>query len=396
MKSINALSDINVSRILRLIWQQRGISRVEIANILGIDKSTVTKIISCLDEIGLIHEVAQGTTGPQGGRKPIYLEIASKFVCVGGIEINPERFVCCLLDLYGTVLFQHQEVVTPATFEENGVEGIFYKAYKMIEYEAIKLGVSMVGIGVGLPALVNSDDGKIVCSVPLMVEEEYDFLEKISKYTDIPICIENDARCCCFGELMNRRDALVNNMVFLLAEYRVLQPMARAKKNLSVGLGIIMNGKIVKGPESSAGEFRSMLWENGNKGQFFSGEDSLASVLTDNDAINSVFFELAQHVAFLVNTLNLQVVYIGGIEQRYAEQIEEIIKERIHLQWPYKQKKNLIIRSATFGSLSVAYGAASMYIDQFFSLPSLSTPSEKGPSLLEYLSSISMKKRHQI
>ena len=46
MKSINAPSDINVSRILRLVWQKRGISRIEIASQLGIDKSTVTKIVS--------------------------------------------------------------------------------------------------------------------------------------------------------------------------------------------------------------------------------------------------------------------------------------------------------------------------------------------------------------
>ena len=168
--------------------------------------------------------------------------------------------------------------------------------------------------------------------------------------------------------------------------------MSKSKKNLSIGLGIIMDGKIVKGPEGSAGEFRSMLWEEGNKGQFFSGEDSLASIITDNEEINSVFYELAQHIAFLVNTLNLQCIYIGGIEQMYVERITELIRERIHIQWPYTKKRNLAIRSASFGSLAVAYGAAAMYIDQLFSLPSLSTPSEKGLSILEYLSSVSLKK----
>ena len=76
MKSINSPADVNVSRILRLIWQHKGISRIEIANELGIDKSTVTKIISNLSEIGIISEIAQGSTGPQGGRRPIFLEIS--------------------------------------------------------------------------------------------------------------------------------------------------------------------------------------------------------------------------------------------------------------------------------------------------------------------------------
>lgn len=392
MKSINSLSDINVSRILRLIWQKKGISRVEIANSLNLDKSTVTKIVSSLNEIGIISEIAEGTTGPQGGRKPIYLEITPKFACVGGIEINPERFVCCLLDLHGQVLFQHQEIIPPETFAELRIEGVFQKAYKLIAYEAIKFGVSMIGIGVGLPVFVDSENGLIQCSVPLMIEGVYPFIENVTKYTDIPISLENDARCCCYGELMNKYDNHVKNSIFVLTEYRVLQPMSKSKKNLSIGLGIIMDGKIVKGPEGSAGEFRSMLWEEGNKGQFFSGEDSLASIITDNEEINSVFYELAQHIAFLVNTLNLQCIYIGGIEQMYVERITELIRERIHIQWPYTKKSNLAIRSASFGSLAVAYGAAAMYIDQLFSLPSLSTPSEKGLSILEYLSSVSLKK----
>ena len=392
MKSINSLSDINVSRILRLIWQKKGISRVEIANVLNIDKSTVTKIVSSLNEIGIISEIAEGATGPQGGRKPIFLEISPKFACVGGVEINPERFVCCLLDLHGAVLFQHQETIPPEVFAEIRIEGIFQKAYKLIAYEAIKLGVSMIGIGVGLPALVNSDKGTIECSVPLMIEKSFPFIDYVTKYTDIPISIENDARCCCFGELMNKYDNSVKNSVFVLTEYRVLKPTSTSRKNLSIGLGIVMDGKIVKGPEGSAGEFRSLLWEKGNDGQFLSGEDSLASIITENESIHSVFYELAQHIAFLVNTLNLQCVYVGGIEQMYVEKIAELIRERIHLQWPYTKKDNLVIRNASYGNLAVAYGAASMYIEQLFALPSLSTPAEKGMSILEYLSTVSLKK----
>jgi hypothetical protein len=40
---------------------------------LGIDKSTVTKIVSSLDELGLISQLSQGDTGPLVGRKPIFL-----------------------------------------------------------------------------------------------------------------------------------------------------------------------------------------------------------------------------------------------------------------------------------------------------------------------------------
>ena len=381
MKSINSPSDINVSRILRLIWQKKGISRVEIASELGIDKSTVTKIVSSLDELGLISQLSQGDTGPLGGRKPIFLQISPSFACIGGVEINPGRYVCCILNMHGTVLFQHQESIQPGLYEKDNYYGIFFRAFEMIASEAEKLGIPLIGIGVGFPALVNSDEGLIIQSVPLMIHQAYAFAQEVSKVIDVPVIIENDARCCCYGEQLLSESHNIRNMLFLLTEYRVLQPTEDSKKNLSVGLGLVVNGRILKGPECSAGEFRSILWDEGNNGQFFSGEDRLESI--DNDVMQSVFFELAQHVAFLVNTLNLEQVYIGGIDKQYADKLMALIQERISYQWPYRIQRKYTISLASLETLSVAYGAAAMFLEQMFALPSLSSRSGTGRSVLK-------------
>ena len=381
MKSINSPSDINVSRILRLIWQKRGISRVEIASELGIDKSTVTKIVSSLDEIGLVSQLSQGDTGPLGGRKPIYLQITPSFACIGGVEINPGRYVCCILNMHGTVLFQHQEAIQPGLYEKDNYYGIFFRAFEMIASEAEKMGIPLIGIGVGFPALVDSENGIIIQSVPLMINEQFAFAQEVSRVVDIPVMIENDARCCCYGEQLLSEKHNIRNMIFVLTEYRVLQPTEASKKNLSVGLGLVINGRILKGPECSAGEFRSVLWNEGNNGQFFSGEDRLESI--DNDVMQSVFFELAQHVAFLVNTLNLEQIYIGGIDKLYADKLMALIQERISYQWPYKIKRKYSISLASLETLSVAYGAAAMFLEQMFALPSLSSRSGTGRSVLK-------------
>lgn len=381
MKSINSPSDINVSRILRLIWQKRGISRVEIASELGIDKSTVTKIVSSLDELGLISQLSQGDTGPLGGRKPIFLQISPSFACIGGVEINPGRYVCCILNMHGTVLFQHQESIQPGLYEKDNYNGIFFRAFEMIASEAEKMGIPLIGIGVGFPALVDSENGIIIQSVPLMINEQFAFAQEVSRVVDIPVMIENDARCCCYGEQLLSEKHNIRNMIFVLTEYRVLQPTEASKKNLSVGLGLVINGRILKGPECSAGEFRSVLWNEGNNGQFFSGEDRLESI--DNDVMQSVFFELAQHVAFLVNTLNLEQIYIGGIDKLYADKLMALIQERISYQWPYKIKRKYSISLASLETLSVAYGAAAMFLEQMFALPSLSSRSGTGRSVLK-------------
>lgn len=379
-KGINSPADINVSRILRLIWQHKGISRIEIAAELGIDKSTVTKITATLVEMGLICETAHGTTGPLGGRKPIFLEINGNYAGVGGIEINPERFVCCLLDLHGVVLFQQQEQISPELYKKLGCTGIFFKAFDLIIAEAEKRNISLAGIGVGIPGIVDTEKGVIIQSVSLLLDEPYPFLEEISARVNVPVYLENDARCGCYSEKMLINDASMQNMLFVLAEFRVIQPKIASEKNLSVGMGLIINGQMYKGSEGSAGEFRSLLWD-GAADQFSSRKDLLSDI--HGAAMDSIFFELACHIAFLVNILNLEVVYIGGLDTVSAHRLLELVTQRIKYQWPYCRSRNYVVRIASLGMFTVSYGAASMVIEDLFSLPSLSSPSGNSPSILE-------------
>ncbi|NLK60621.1 MAG: winged helix-turn-helix transcriptional regulator, partial [Treponema sp.] len=45
MAEYNKLHSINTSRILRAIWLNPGLSRIKLAEMLDLDRSTVTKIM---------------------------------------------------------------------------------------------------------------------------------------------------------------------------------------------------------------------------------------------------------------------------------------------------------------------------------------------------------------
>ena len=107
-------------------------------------------------------------------------------------------------------------------------------------------------------------------------------------------------------------------MMYVMVQHRPQQPVKNSPKNISVGFGFVLNGKIYHGANSSAGEFRSMMWDSSSKNQFVNGKDSIKS-LSDEKKVLPIFKELAKNVSFLVNTLNLDVVYVGGIERKYAE-----------------------------------------------------------------------------
>jgi predicted NBD/HSP70 family sugar kinase len=383
MKTLNAPGDLNLSRVLRLIWQVKGISRIEIAQQLGIDKSTVTKIVGALGEIGIIREFAQGSAGPLGGRKPIQLEIVSEFACALGIEINTDGFRAILVDLAGNEIAGVREEMAVTS-----VGDAFDAAVARVAGEAERRNVPLIGIGVGVPAIVNTATGSIIRSIPLMISDEVNFCAWASEKYGVPVFIENDARAGCLSEITIRHGMNLENALFLLAEIRKITGSTESRRNLSAGFGFILNGQPHYGAEFSSGEFRSVLWEPGNSGQFQSNDIAGERVGVDLTVTGSVLGELARHVAFLVNILNLNDVFIGGLDPDLTGSLAARIRDEIALKWPYQTPQNCAVSPASLGADAVAYGAAGHCIQRFFSLPNIGQPSGTGPSVREMLESV--------
>ncbi len=383
MKTLNAPGDLNISRVLRLIWQAKGISRIEIAQRLGIDKSTVTKIVSSLEEIGIIRAFAQGSAGPLGGRKPIQLEIVEDFGISVGIEITTDGFVAVLLDLHGAILHTHAE-----SMGVTSVFDAFDAALAVLAPELERRNAPVLGIGVGLPAVVNTERGSIIQSIPLMIDAETAFCSTLSKKYGVPVYVENDARCGGLGEIVLRHGTNLENALFLLSEIRKITGSSGSRKNLSVGFGLILNGSPYYGRDFSAGEFRSILWHPGNSGQFGSSDLTGDLVGSDRSVTGSVFSELAAHTALLANLMNLDYVFLGGLTPELTEELAALIRSEIKVKWPYTIAQRCEVIPTSMGTQAVAYGAAGQCLLRFFSLPNIYQPSGSGPSIKETLEGI--------
>ena len=387
MRVLNSLSEINILRIIRLLWIEKKISRVDIASKLAMDKSTVTKITSELTQKNIIKEAESGESGPQGGRKPVYLELNSEYACVAGIEINPEKIYCSLINLMGEPIFEYSEKIVCDEEYHFELMECFTKAFNILKEKSINLKNNIIGIGVGIPALVDVKSGKIVQSIPLQISEPIDFIQQAEKITNLPVFFDNDAKCCCYAEKMFWNDSSdVKNMMYVMVQHRPQQPVKNSPKNISVGFGFVLNGKIYHGANSSAGEFRSMMWDSSSKNQFVNGKDSIKS-LSDEKKVLPIFKELAKNVSFLVNTLNLDVVYVGGIERKYAEEIVKYIREDVIYLWPYEWNKTSTITTGVISENVVSVGAAILVLDKLFSIPELSEEYSLSTSFYEKKSS---------
>ena len=72
--------------ILNLLWEQREISRAELARHTNLSRSTVSAIINDLLATGLVEETRAGMSS--GGRRPIILEFQDQSSFIIGIELG--------------------------------------------------------------------------------------------------------------------------------------------------------------------------------------------------------------------------------------------------------------------------------------------------------------------
>lgn len=378
----HALNQINGSRVLRTIWLTGAISRIEIARRLNLNKSTVTKIVSDLMASGILKVVAEGEASPQGGRKPKYLSIDTSFGCVLGVEIMTDSWVAVGVDLDGTIIHSEKHPVSDRTIDT--VE-LFLEIVGELRETLARLGYRTLGVALGVSGIVDVGAGVICQSIPLLITDPLPLRERVSGRLDIPVMVENDANCGCWGELAMREGERHGNFLFVLGEFRPPNTRDFDFESIAVGLGFVIGGTVHHGRDHSAGEFRSILWERENTTQFSMTDDDFDRVRTDRHLYDQVFQELCRHVAFLVNTLNLSAVILGGAIDFTQEHAREVLRREIQGNWSYANDVECEIRISNLGDQVVAYGAAGMFLEHLFALPDISGNMTGLPTGLELL-----------
>jgi len=354
---------VNSSRVLRDIWIHKETSRIQIARNLGLDKSTISSIISELLRIGIVNETTVGEAGPQGGRKPVLLTLNRSYGCVVGIEVRPESYNAVAVDLEGSVIYSKFELVqvSAANFRE-----VVLEVANRVRGELTRTGVPLLGMGVGVAGVVDPQHGVIRYSIPLQMTESFDFQSSIADSCDLPIFVENDANACAWGELAFHRGKRLRNFLFVLVEFRDLHDRSRIHERTGVGMGIVIGGRVHYGRDFSAGEFRSVFRSPENKGQFSLSEEDAFRLEEDPAVLARFFRELSRNIAMLVNTFNLDHVFLGGDIERYEGEIQPVLAGEIQSNWPYPGGVHCTIRFSSLGEKAVAYGAAGMVLHRLF------------------------------
>jgi predicted NBD/HSP70 family sugar kinase/biotin operon repressor len=228
--------EINRQIALNLIRSKQPISRAELARVMGVRRGAISRLIDELLAAGLVFEGAKGES--RRGRKPMHLHIETRLRCVVAVDVSASHTALLLTDLLGHPLLDVIEFPTrrrPALL----VRDVAGAISRMLTGHP-EAG-ECVGVGVSVSGLVDAS-GRIEFS-PTLGWRDVDLLEPLKVATKLPVVVENSTKACVLGQVWSvRGDAPVDG------------PVAFVNVSDGVGVGIAVDGKLLRGVHNVAGE----------------------------------------------------------------------------------------------------------------------------------------------
>ena len=109
--------EINLSTVLRYLQESAPLSRARLADLTGLNKTTVSSLVEELVERGLVHKVGLDNSG--GGRPATLLDLAPQAGHIIGVELSVDFITVILTDFVGKIIWRRQQeiAVDSATLE---------------------------------------------------------------------------------------------------------------------------------------------------------------------------------------------------------------------------------------------------------------------------------------
>ncbi|MBI9100229.1 MAG: ROK family transcriptional regulator [Spirochaetaceae bacterium] len=351
-----------ISRILQIIWQEEAVNRTAIADLVGLNKSTITKILTPLIEDGIIISKDKLASGEKGGRKAEVLAVNENFGYVIGVEINTDFTIFCVTDLKGKIIFEKIFNSESYSSFQDLINQSILKAVNLCKNRDLPI----LGISFGIPGPINPFEGIVYRSDPLGVHSPVKIYNGTSDYP-FPVLIENDANCCCYNHLLKNKNNRENNFLTILGEFRKSQIDFNAEGGIAIGLGIYCNGDITHGKDYTAGEFQSLFKSRHNFSQFDLTIEETKKLPENENLVKKVLMELSTNLALLINSMNLsQIIFTGNITE-YQYMLLPFLRNEIQKNWNHNSQVSCNIVFDEEGNSTVAHGAACNFINKLFS-----------------------------
>ena len=270
-------------------------------------------------------------------------------------------------DVDGTCQYSHKYPTVKSNIEE-----FYLKIKKLIQPQ-------IQGIAISMPGLLDSQSGYVEAITLLPFLAQHNIKEELMNLTQLPVSVENDAKCATLGEMWKGSLKDAQNALMMV---------------LGSGIGgtIILDGHILSSPRHKAGEIGSILvptdkfynsmtnfGHHNNANALIqkisqvlncdqNGEYIFKHIL-DNQETKDIFEQYCREIAFTIYNLDyildLDVVCIGGGISEQDLLISTIQQQFSLLRNQYKEDNHEpIIKSCTYKNEANLLGALAHHINQ--------------------------------
>nr|WP_246036254.1 ROK family transcriptional regulator [Sinomonas susongensis] len=238
------MGDFNLTVILDAIRRSdAGLSRVELAQLVGLSPQTISNISRRLLDQKLIVEAGKEGTGPGKPRTILRLNPGGRYAM--GVHLDPALITVVLLDLVGSVVVKNTFVTPQSHDPQEIVDAIAECVEKLLEGSGVDRKL-VAGLGVAAPGPVDLERGAVVGPPLLRGWVDVPLREMVQDATGLPTTVDKDVTGAAVAEIWAGGPGGSGSFVFFYL-------------GTGLGCGLVLNGEVYRGASGNAGEIGHII-----------------------------------------------------------------------------------------------------------------------------------------
>ena len=268
ISSAEAIRALSRAQVLRAVRERSPISRADLAKRVPLSRATISSVVNELLEAGLVSEAGLATS--TGGRRPTLLSYHPEARMAVGVATFNDEVMAVLTDLDGHPLKYHRRP-WGGRRPDDLLQAVITTVGEICqEVERHKI----LGLGVGLPGIVDMESGRLEMSVSMgWLNGPVDARRIIEEALHLPTFVANRSRIAALGELQVGVGRGVHSLLYVFIGQGIVA-------------GLVLADEIYFGASFSAGEVGHItvvadgpLCKCGNRGclEMFASEGAIVA-----------------------------------------------------------------------------------------------------------------------
>ncbi|MBG6084590.1 ROK family transcriptional regulator [Zhihengliuella flava] len=237
ISTFGGLGSSGASELFQILRDGRPRTRTELAEQMGLARSTVTLRIEALMELGLVGFVEE--TAATGGRPSSRIALRAGSKVVLGVDIGASHLRVAVTDLAGHRLQESTRSIEVSQGPEAVLEAVVELSTALLD-ESGRHREDLLAIGIGVPGPVEHRTGRPI-NPPIMPGwNGFDVPGYLQDHFHAPVLVDNDVNIMALGE-RNAAWSDVDDLLFV-------------KVATGIGSGIVSSGMLQRGADGVAGD----------------------------------------------------------------------------------------------------------------------------------------------